>query len=277
MSSALIPPVVFHSTPAQFGRGDSLDFPLAKNRHPENDPTSGYVHSIETCGMVDGPGVRYIAFLAGCPLRCLYCHNPETQKPRCGTLLRAEEVVADALRYKSFIRKGGMTISGGEPLSQPKFVEALLREAKAAGLHTALDTSGFLGHRASDALLEATDLVLLDIKSSDPLTHQAVTGVSPEPTQRFARRLDRLGKPIWLRFVLVPGLTDDPENIRGVAAFAASLSNIQRCEILPFHQYGKPKYQALGLPYPLSDTPPASPQDLDRARAIFDEFCPGSF
>lgn len=232
----------------------------------------GYVHSVETCGSVDGPGLRYVAFLPGCPMRCLYCHNPDTRGRTSGRLMKAADVVSDALRYRSFLRKGGLTLSGGEPLMQPRFVEAIFAEARKAGLHTALDTSGFLGARAGDRLLELTDLVLLDIKSWDPDTYEQVTGVSREPTLEFARRLDKLGKPAWLRFVLVPGLTDEPDNIRQIAAFAASLTNIERVEILPFHKFGEPKYATLRLEYQLADTPPASAEDCGRARDLFREF-----
>lgn len=233
----------------------------------------GYIHSVETCGTVDGPGMRYVAFLPGCPLRCLYCHNPDTQGRTNGNILTAREVVADALRYRNFLRKGGLTLSGGEPLMQPRFVEAILAEAKEAGLHTALDTSGFLGAKASDRLLDLTDLVLLDIKSWDPVTYKQVTGVSREPTLAFARRLDGLRKPMWVRFVLVPGVTDAANNIRQVAAFVASLGNVERVEILPFHKFGEPKYATLGMEYQLTHTPPASAEDCERARALFKEFC----
>ena len=231
--------------------------------------TLGRVHSVETCGTVDGPGTRYIVFTSGCPLRCQYCHNPDTQGKACGGEKTAASVVEDVLRYKNFIRRGGLTISGGEPLMQPDFVHAIFKGAKDAGIHTALDTSGFLGARASDALLESVDLVLLDLKSWLPETYRKVTGVGIEPTLAFARRLEAMGKPVWMRFVLVPGLTDAKANLEGVAKFIASLSNVERTEILPFHKMGESKYKALGMPYNLTDIPTPTAAQLAEAHAIF--------
>lgn len=231
--------------------------------------TLGHIHSVETCGTVDGPGLRYVLFTSGCPLRCLYCHNPDSQGKPCGSVKTAEEVLTDVLRYRNFIKRGGLTISGGEPLMQPDFVHAVFKGAKAAGLHTALDTSGFLGYKASDALLEDVDLVLLDIKSWNPATYQKVTGVAIGPTLEFADRLDALGKPVWIRFVLVPGLTDAESNIDGLAKFIATLGNVERVEILPFHKMGERKYRELGIPYTLADTQPPSEEQVDRARSIF--------
>lgn len=231
--------------------------------------TIGHVHSVETCGTVDGPGMRYVAFLGGCPLHCQYCHNPDTRCQSNSTPRTAQELVNDVLRYRNFIRNGGLTLSGGEPMMQPNFVRAVFRLAKEAGIHTALDTSGFLGELADDELLSLTDLVLLDIKSGDPDTYREVTGVNLAPTQFFARRLDALKVPVWIRFVLVPGLTDDAENIRAVAAFVATLENVGRVEILPFHQYGRSKYEMLKIPYLLEETRPANPEDVQRARSLF--------
>lgn len=231
----------------------------------------GHVHSVETCGTVDGPGTRYVLFLSGCPLRCQYCHNPDTRGRSGGTLRSVDEVVEDILRYRNFIRRGGLTISGGEPLMQPDFVRAVFKKVKAAGIHTAIDTSGFLGHLADDEMLVDTDLVLLDIKSGLPETYREVTGVALEPTLQFAKRLDAMGKPVWIRFVLVPGLTDAPENVRAIAQFVAGLGNVERVEVLPFHQFGISKYAELGMDYPLVETPAAEDSDVERARAIFAE------
>ncbi len=238
---------------------------------PSSPPlsTRGFIHSSETCGTVDGPGLRYVLFLNGCPLRCLYCHNPDTQGRPCGSSKSAGDALEEIKRYRSFIRKGGLTVSGGEPLMQPDFVHALLAGAKAEGIHTALDTSGFLGHHASDALLENVDLVLLDIKSWIPETYKKATGTRVEPTIAFARRLDALNKPVWIRFVLVPGLTDAEENIDGLAGFVATLGNVERVEILPFHKMGESKYEAAGLVYELGDTPPPTNEQVENARRIF--------
>ena len=231
--------------------------------------TEGFVHSVETCGTVDGPGVRYVLFLHGCPLRCQYCHNPDAQGKPSGETLTAEDAFADVLKYKSFIRKGGLTISGGEPLMQPDFVHAMFSLAKEAGLHTTLDTSGFVGHKASNELLDQTDLVLLDIKSFSPMTHKMVTGVCVDQTLKFAKRLDARGNKVWIRFVLVPGLTDNEKNIDGLAEFVSGLGNVDRVEILPFHKMGEDKYKRSGLPYKLGNTPTPTEGEVQRARAIF--------
>ncbi|MFD7659098.1 pyruvate formate-lyase-activating protein [Actinosynnema sp. NPDC059797] len=234
--------------------------------------TTGAVHSWDLATAVDGPGTRFVVFTAGCPLRCLYCHNPETRFARYGRRVTVDEVVAEIAKYRRFIQVagGGVTISGGEPLLQPEFTAELLHAGKGMGLHTALDTSGFLGDRASDALLADTDLVLLDIKSWDPATYRHVTGGEVEPTLRFARRLSDLGKPMWIRFVLVPGLTDDPANVEGVAAFTATLGPaVERVDVLPFHKMGAPKYEAIGLPFRLADTPTPDAALVERVRGRF--------
>jgi len=237
---------------------------------PPSPKTEGFVHSVETCGTVDGPGVRYVLFLNGCPLRCQYCHNPDTQgKPR-GSTVTAGEAFADVLKYKAFIRKGGLTLSGGEPLMQPAFVHAMFALAKAEGLHTALDTSGFVGHKASDALLDLTDLVLLDIKSYSPMTHKVVTGVCVDQTLKFAHRLDARGNRLWIRFVLVPGLTDSEKNIEGVAQFVSDLSNVDRVEVLPFHKMGEEKYSRSGTPYKLQQIPEPTSGQMKKALKIFE-------
>lgn len=186
-------------------------------------PSEGSVHSWDLSTGVDGPGTRFVTFLSGCPLTCLYCHNPDTWRMRNGTRTSADDVIAEAAKYVRFIAAsgGGATLSGGEPLLQPVFTGELLHRMKhELGLHTALDTSGFLGVRATDALLRDTDLVLLDIKSWDPDTYKKVTGRPLRPTLDFARRLADLGQEVHVRFVLVPGLTDAPANVEGVAAFA---------------------------------------------------------
>ncbi|WP_269527116.1 pyruvate formate-lyase-activating protein [Coraliomargarita parva] len=234
--------------------------------------TPGHIHSVETCGTVDGPGLRYVLFLSGCPLRCQYCHNPDAQGKPCGEVKTAGEALDDILKYKNFLKKGGLTISGGEPLIQSEFVHAVFKGAKEAGLHTALDTSGFVGHKASDELLENVDLVLLDLKSWSPMTYKFVTGVCIDPTLRFAKRLAEMNKPAWIRFVLVPGLTDNERNIAGVAEFVATLSNVERMEILPFHKMGEDKYRQSGIPYRLTHTPTPTAGQIDRARNIFASF-----
>ncbi|MBP2471822.1 pyruvate formate lyase activating enzyme [Crossiella equi] len=232
---------------------------------------TGVVHSWDLATAVDGPGTRFVVFTAGCPLRCLYCHNPETRFARYGRRVTVAEVLAELRGYRRFIEVagGGLTVSGGEPLLQPEFTGALLRGAKDLGLHTALDTSGYLGGRASEDLLAATDLVLLDIKSWDPATYRTVTGAELAPTLEFARRLDRRGIPMWVRFVLVPGLTDAPDNVDGIAGFVAGLASVQRVDVLPFHKMGAPKYAAIGLPFLLADTPVPDAALIARVRGQF--------
>lgn len=231
----------------------------------------GRVHSWDTSVGVDGPGARFVVFTAGCPLRCMYCHNPDTWAGRSGRATTAGEVLALIERQERFLAAagGGVTVSGGEPLLQPDFTEAVLALSRERGLHTALDTSGFLGQRASDRLLDAADLVLLDIKSWDPALYRALTGVEVAPTLAFARRLAMRGQPVWVRFVLVPGWTDGAANVAGLAAFCASLGNVARVDVLPYHTLGEPKYAALGRPYPLRGTPPPDRALLERVRGQF--------
>ena len=233
----------------------------------------GSIHSWDLSTGVDGPGTRFVVFTQGCPLRCQYCHNPETWRMRDGRPIESAEVVAEAAKYVPFIQAsgGGATVSGGEPLLQPRFTAAVLQGFKALGLHTALDTSGYLGAQASSALLTATDLVLLDVKSWDNALYRRLTGRDLHPTLAFARRLADLPAPmpVHLRFVLVPGLTDAAANVAGVARFAASLSNVERVDVLPFHKLGAAKYAALGIPFPLADTPTPTLRQLRDAREIF--------
>ncbi|MDG4786698.1 pyruvate formate-lyase-activating protein [Micromonospora sp. WMMD1102] len=232
---------------------------------------TGAVHSWDVSTGVDGPGTRFVVFLAGCPLRCRYCQNPDTWRIRPGQRTDLDALWGLVSGFTRFIQVsgGGLTVSGGEPLLQPAFTAALLLRARDAGLHTALDTSGGLGDRAGDALLDATSLVLLDIKSGDPATYRRVTGGELAPTLRFARRLADRGNPMWIRFVLVPGLTDAPANVEAVARQAAALGTVQRVEVLPFHRLGAAKYAALGLRFPLAETPPPSPELLARVRDQF--------
>jgi pyruvate formate lyase activating enzyme len=258
--------------PAAFpgpGRAEALADPAAVTRDPAE--VIGSVHSWDLSTGVDGPGTRFVVFTAGCPLRCVYCHNPDTWQERNGRRMSAADVVARAARYRPFISAagGGLTVSGGEPLLQPAFTRAILAGAKERGLHTALDTSGYLGSRADDELLDATDLVLLDIKSFDPAIARKVTGRGIAPTFAFARRLAARRQPVWVRFVLVPGWTDDPGNVAALARFTASLGNVERVDVLPFHTLGAPKYPALGLDYPCGDVTPPGDEQIAEVRAAF--------
>ncbi|WP_105968176.1 pyruvate formate-lyase-activating protein [Streptomyces geranii] len=235
--------------------------------------TTGRIHSWDLSTGVDGPGTRFVLFVSGCPLRCLYCANPDTWHMRDGRETTVDEVMAEIEKYRAFLTTagGGVTVTGGEPLLQPAFTGEILRRSKEAGLHTALDTSGFLGARASDELLAHTDLVLLDIKSFDVPAYRRLTGGELAPTLGFATRLDRLGVPMWIRYVLVPGWTDDPEAVAGLAAFVAGLGSVDRVDVLPFHKLGAAKYEALGIPFPLRDTPVPARESVERVRERFRE------
>jgi pyruvate formate lyase activating enzyme len=227
----------------------------------------GYAHSYETGSSLDGPGYRMTIFISGCMLRCQYCHNPDSWHLRDGIRTSLRHVKRRLREFAPALRSlgGGLTLSGGEPLVQVPFTQRIFAAAKDLGLHTALDTSGFLGDRATDEYLKNVDMVLLDIKSWDPETYRRVTGQDVTPTLRFAERLAAMGKPVWVRFVLVPGLTDDPANIDGVARFVAPMKNVEWVGVLPFHQLGAFKWKALGLDYPLANTPPASAELVARA------------
>jgi pyruvate formate lyase activating enzyme len=231
----------------------------------------GYVHSYETGSRLDGPGVRVALFVSGCPLRCQYCHNPDTWHLKHGVRIPAEQVITRLGHFAPALRamQGGLTISGGEVLVQLAFTGRILRAAKAMGLHTAIETSGFLGGRVRDEYLKLLDLVILDIKSGDPETYRRVAKGDLEPTLRFAERLAALNKPVWVRFTLVPGLTDEPSNVEAVARFVAPMQNVEWVEVLPFHQLGAFKWKALGLEYALNGTPPASPELVERVIGQF--------
>jgi pyruvate formate lyase activating enzyme len=231
----------------------------------------GTIRSWDISTGVDGPGTRFVVFTNGCPLRCLYCSNPETWRMQDGTHTTVDELMTEISRYRRFISiaGGGVTVTGGEPLLQPAFTGELLHRCHELGLHTALDTSGFLGDQASDALLADTDLVLLDIKSGDAGLYRDLTGGEIEPTRRFARRLARLERRVWVRFVLVPGVTDAEDNVEGIASFVAGLPNVEYVDVLAFHRLGVPKYQELGLRFPLTGIEPPRPELLTRVHTQF--------
>jgi pyruvate formate lyase activating enzyme len=231
----------------------------------------GYVHSFESGSLVDGPGIRMTLFLSGCLLRCQYCHNPDTWHMKDGRKVSVAHAIERLRGFAPALRAmdGGLTISGGEPLVQIAFTRRLYAAAKGLGVHTALDTSGCLGARADDAYLANVDLVLLDVKSWHPDTYLRVTGRELAPTLRFAERLAAMGKPVWLRYVVVPGLTDEPANVDGVARFVAPMRNVEWVEVLPFHQLGAFKWKELGIEYRLAATPPCPPELLESTVARF--------
>jgi len=231
----------------------------------------GFLHSFTTGSTVDGPGVRVVAWTAGCMWRCLYCHNPDTWKMSNGMPVTIANAAAELRKYRRGLAmmSGGFTLSGGDPLMQHRFAVKLFTAAKAMGIHTALDTNGYYGDRISDAELETIDLVLLDIKAWNPARHRRLTGMDVGPTLAFARRLAARRRPAWLRFVLVPGLTDDAGEIAQVAAFAGALGNVERVDVLPFHQLGQHKWEQLGIAYRLSEVQPPSRDLVERTCAVF--------
>lgn len=264
-----LPTTAAPAAPAPDGRSERLA--------AVRDGMLGSVHSWELVTAVDGPGTRLTIFLAGCALRCQYCHNPDTWNIRAGKDTSLSDVLALISRYQKImtVTGGGVTVSGGEPLLQAAFVRRIFRFCAERGIHTALDTSGFLGRRAGDELLADTSLVLLDVKSGLPDVYRATTRRELQPTLDFGRRLATSGTPMWVRFVLVPGLTDGVDNVEAVATYVASLQAlgsgpvVERVEVLPFHQMGRDKWHELGETYPLEETRPPSEDLIERVRAQF--------
>jgi pyruvate formate lyase activating enzyme len=231
----------------------------------------GFLHSFTTGSAVDGPGIRVVAWTTGCMWRCQYCHNPDTWTMSNGLPVTVQRAAEELKKYRHGLRvmAGGFTLSGGEPLMQHRFAVKLLTAAKAMGIHTTMETNGHYGERLSDDDLKSLDLVMLGVKTWDPERHKALTGKDIEPTLAFGRRLAALKKPIWIRFVLVPGLTDDSADIASIAGYAAGLGTVERVEVLPFHQLGRYKWQQLGLQYALDKVEPPSAEACAKAVAIF--------
>ena len=241
----------------------------------ENKALVGHVHSLETFGLVDGPGVRTVVFLQGCRMRCRYCHNPETWSMSGGEEWTAKDLFNRVYRYRTYWKNnGGITVSGGEPLLQIDFLLEFFALAKAKGIHTTLDTAGnpftreepFFGKFRK--LMELTDLVMLDFKEMDGVRHKELTGVANDNILDLARYLSDTGKDMWIRHVLVPGLTDDEDGLRRTADFIRSLNTVQRVEVLPYHTLGLFKWQKLGIPYPLPDAVPPTPEQVKRAEEL---------
>lgn len=232
----------------------------------------GNIHSIETCGTVDGPGIRFVVFTQGCLLRCQYCHNPDTWTTEENKKISVDEILQKYDGVKEFLRNGGLTVTGGEPLLQIDFVTSLFKAAKSKNIHTALDTSGILFNKKNtskiDKLLKYTDLVLLDIKHIDDVEHKKLTGMSNVNVLDFAKYLSDKNIPVWIRHVVVPQITNNEEYLTRLGQFLSTLKNIQALDVLPYHDMAIPKYENLGIDYPLRGVPPLSKQDAIKARDI---------
>lgn len=236
---------------------------------------TGYIHSFETFGSVDGPGVRFVVFLSGCSMRCKYCHNPDTWKMG-GETFTAEEVFKKAVKYKNYWgREGGITVSGGEPLLQIDFITELFKNAKSKGVHTCIDTSGIAFNPDDttkiDELLDLTDIVMLDIKHIDDEKHRELTGKSNKNILEFARYLDRKIIPVWIRHVVVPGITLEEDYLLKLGEFIGMLSNVKKVETLPYHSLAKHKYEKLGLEYVLENTPDATKEQAEFAKQLIEQ------
>ena len=232
----------------------------------------GYIHSTDSFGTVDGPGIRFVIFFQGCPIRCKYCHNPDTWEFHKGKEVTVEQLLQEYDSCKEFLKSGGITATGGEPLSQPDFLLELFREAKKQNIHTCLDTSGIAFNpentRKIDEILKYTDLVMLGIKHMDPDIHKNLTGAGNENILCFAEHLRDLKIPLWIRRVVVPHLTDDEDELFRLGEFLAALSNLKALDVLPYHDMARKKYAELGMEYPLPHTPPMSKEDAIKARDI---------
>lgn len=236
---------------------------------------TGHIHSIESCGTVDGPGIRYVIFFQGCPMRCQYCHNPDTWEASGGTPMTVDEVLDGFYSNLAFYRSGGVTVTGGEPLMQMDFLTALFENLKAHGIHTCIDTSGIIFNpenpdfmKRMDHLLSLTDLVMLDIKHIEDSRHLTLTGQSNKKVLDFAAYLSEKNIPVWIRHVLVPGITFYREYLEELGTFMGSLNNVKALDVLPYHSMGITKYDSLGIPYPLRDTPEPSKEDAAAARNV---------
>lgn len=228
----------------------------------------GYIHSVESFGALDGPGVRYVLFLQGCPLRCLFCHNPDSWAVGRGQPIGSADVVRDILRYRHFIEKGGVTLSGGEPLMQPEFAASILEGCRENGLHTALDTSGGVPLLACRQAVDAADMLLLDMKAADEALFRRITGRSMDNTLEILEHCEDTGKRVWIRHVLVPGLTLEEAQLHALGRLLRRYGCIERVELLPFHKMGEYKWEALGAPYTLGETQPPPAEAVDRAREL---------
>ena len=232
----------------------------------------GHIHSTESFGTVDGPGIRFVVFFQGCPLRCKYCHNPDTWAFGKGHEMTAEELMKEYDSYKEFLKSGGITATGGEPLAQPEFLAELFSLAKSKGVHTCLDTSAGVynpaEHSKIDEALKYTDLVMLDIKHIDPEEHKKLTGLDNKNILAFAEHLRDLNIPVWIRHVVVPEITDNDDELFRLGEYLSTLTNLKALDVLPYHDMAKPKYKELGIEYPLGDTPALTKDRAVHAREV---------
>lgn len=238
----------------------------------------GRINQLESFGTVDGPGIRFVVFFQGCPLRCQFCHNPDTWSPtldgsdnkgKGAGEFTPEELLAEVLQYKNYIRTGGVTATGGEPLMQAEFLREFFRLCKEEDIHTCLDTSGAIFNKQAQAVMDYTDLVMLDLKTLDDRLHKAYTGVSRENNHRWMEYLQEKGKPTWIRHVVVPTITDNEERLQAIADYVSHYTCIERMELLGYHIMGEAKYEKMGIPYPLHGIPPLQPERLETIREQF--------
>ena len=236
---------------------------------------TGYIHSQESFGTVDGPGIRYVIFMQGCPLRCLYCHNPDTWQTCIGSELSVEEIIHNYKKNKMFYTKGGITVSGGEPLLQIDFLTELFRTASTEGIHTCIDTSGATYNELDneylqklDVLMKYTNLVMLDIKHINPAKHKELTGKDNNNILSFAKYLERKKIPLWVRHVVIPGYTDDSQDLFDLGKFIGTLHNLKALDVIPYHTLGVHKYTELGIPYRLNEVNSATKEQTQNAKQI---------
>ncbi|OOF11362.1 MULTISPECIES: pyruvate formate lyase 1-activating protein [Salinivibrio] len=236
----------------------------------------GRIHSFESCGTVDGPGIRFIVFMQGCLMRCKYCHNRDTWDTHGGKEVTVDEIMKDVRAYRHFITAsgGGVTASGGEAMLQPEFVRDFFQAAKAEGIHTCLDTNGYVRKHTPviDEVLDATDLVMLDLKQLNDEIHENLVGVSNRRTLDFANYLHKIGQKTWIRYVVVPGYTDDDDSAHRLGQFIKEMDNIEKVELLPYHQLGAHKWEALGYDYELQDVAPPSKEVMDNVKNIISSY-----
>ena len=232
----------------------------------------GRIHSVESFGALDGPGIRYVLFLQGCPLRCVFCHNPDSWHREGGQMIGSIDVVNDILRYRHFIQSGGVTLSGGEPLMQPEFVASIIDGCHEHGLHVAVDTSGGVAFLACREAVEKADLLLLDIKAAEDALFRKITGRGMDNTMEILAARERMGRQVWIRHVLVPGLTLDDRQLHKLGRLLQDYRCIEKVELLPFHKMGEYKWEALGETYTLADVQPPEPQQVEHARALLRGF-----